>query len=155
MQDADRRLEYKVICKAKSSYKTFHDLPQLPKGTHFSEGFEDHHPGQHMYMALAKGKGAKVNTIAMWKNTAGHMCGMAALNHWEDWGHTPDELSASELPIPQPWLDAIGQQFDTQDFNNFGRIIKCSRARHLTMHFDHSSLCFTTILAVGLCLSSL
>ncbi len=126
-QAADPRMRSTAISKAKSTYKTFHDLPPLPEGCHFSEGFEAHQPGQHMYMALGKGKEAKVATVAMWKNTAGRMCGMAALNHWEQWGHTPDEMKASGLPIPEPWLRAIGKQFDEQDFNGFGRIVKCTR----------------------------
>lgn len=127
MQAADSRNESSVIVKAKSTYKTFHDLPPLPEGCAFVDGFEQHKPGQHMYMALGKGKEPKVGTIAMWKNTQGHMCGMAALNNWQAWGHTPDELASSGLPLPQPWLQAIGQQFDEQDFNDFGRIVKCSR----------------------------
>ncbi|KAK9841616.1 hypothetical protein WJX74_008736 [Apatococcus lobatus] len=127
LQAADTRNQSSVMVRAKSTYKTFHDLPPLPEGSSFVDGYEQHKPGQHMYMALGKGKQPKVGTIAMWKNQQGHMCGMAALNHWKEWGHTPDELTSSGLPLPEPWLHAIGQQFDEQDFNDFGRIVKCSR----------------------------
>ncbi|KAK9868057.1 hypothetical protein WJX84_006721 [Apatococcus fuscideae] len=150
MQAADPRMRSTAISKAKSTYKTFHDLPPLPEGCHFSEGFEAHQPGQHMYMALGKGKEAKVATVAMWKNTAGRMCGMAALNHWEQWGHTPDEMKASGLPIPEPWLRAIGKQFDEQDFNGFGRIVKCTRIYgHRTALVGDAAHAVTSVLGQG------
>ncbi|KAK9838849.1 hypothetical protein WJX74_004553 [Apatococcus lobatus] len=127
LQAIDSSFHTTLVSKANCTYKTFHELPSLPSTEHFYEGFEHHQPYQHMYTMMARGKNPRIRSISMWKNSAGRMCGMAALFDWHQWGHTPEELASADFPIPPTWLRAIGQQFDQQEFNPFGRVIKCSK----------------------------